>query len=120
VTRGDLYRVARPSTRDPKRFRFFVIVSRQVVIDSKFSTVICAPVYSARHGLSTQVPVGADEGLRHDNAVHCDELVSLPKSMLTSFAGRLAPDRLVELDRALVAALGVDRAALRDRSSDGS
>jgi mRNA interferase MazF len=111
VTRGDLYRVARPSSRDPKRFRVFVVVSRQVVIDSKFSTVICAPVYSARHGLSTQVPIGADEGLRHDSAVHCDELISLPKSMLTRFVGRLSPDRLVDLDRALVTALGIDVAA---------
>jgi mRNA interferase MazF len=108
VRRGDLYRVARPSRRDPKRFRVFVIVSRQVLIDSKFSTVICAPVYSARHGLSTQVPVGPDEGLRHDSSIHCDELVSLPKSMLTHFVAALMPAKVVDLDRALVAALGVN------------
>jgi mRNA interferase MazF len=107
VKRADFYRVARPSARDPKRFRVFLIVSRQVLIDSKFSTVICAPVYSARHGLSTQVPVGADEGLRHNCSVHCDELVSLPKSSLTHFVGRLASDRIPELDRALAAALGM-------------
>lgn len=112
MTRGDLYRVSRPSARDPKRFRVFLVVSRQVVIDSKFSTVICAPVYSARHGLSTQVAVGVGEGLRHDSAVHCDELVSLPKSVLTRFAGRVLPDRLADLDRALVAALGIDIAAV--------
>ena len=64
MNRGDMYRVAKPSARDPKRFRVFVVVSRQVLIDSKFSTVICAPVYSAHHGLSTQVAVGPDEGLR--------------------------------------------------------
>jgi mRNA interferase MazF len=108
VTRGDFYRVAKPSARDPKRFRVFLVVSRQVLIDSKFSTVVCAPVYSARHGLSTQVPVGADEGLRHESSVHCDELVSLPKSLLTHFVGRLDPVRLPELDRALIAALGID------------
>ena len=76
------------------------------------STVICAPVYSARHGLSTQVPVGPDEGLRHDSSIHCDELVSLPKPLLTQFVGRLEPDRLPELDRALAAALDIDSAAL--------
>jgi mRNA interferase MazF len=112
VKRGDLYRVARPSGRDPKRFRVFVVVSRQVLIDSKFSTVICAPVYSARHGLSTQVPVGQDEGLRHESSIHCDELVSLPKSMLTQFVATLVPPRLAEVDRALVAALGIDIGAL--------
>jgi mRNA interferase MazF len=109
VKRGDFYRVAKPSARDPKRFRVFLVVSRQVLIDSKFSTVICAPVYSARHGLSTQVPVGADEGLRHESSVHCDELVSLPKSLLTQFVGRLGSAQLPELDRALVAALGITR-----------
>ena len=108
MKRGDFYRVAKPSSRDPKRFRVFVVVSRQVLIDSKFSTVVCAPVYSARHGLATQVPVGSDEGLRHDSSVHCDELISLPKSALTQFVGTLAPLRYVELDRALVAALGID------------
>lgn len=107
MKRGDLYRVVKPSADDPKRFRVFVVVSRQVLIDSSFSTVICAPVYSARHGLSTQVEVGADEGLRYDSSIHCDGLVSLPKSRLTHFVGHLPPAKIAVLDRALVAALGI-------------
>ena len=113
MKRGDLYRVAKPSSRDPKRFRVFVVVSRQVLVDSKFSTVICAPVYSSWHGLSTQVAVGPDEGLRHDSSVHCDELVSLPKALLTHFVGSLPPTTLVDVDRALAAALGISRAAVK-------
>jgi mRNA interferase MazF len=112
VTRGEFYRVPNPAARDPRRFRVFLIVSRQVLIDSKFSTVVCAPVYSARHGLTTQVPVGVDEGLRLESSVHCDELVSLPKTSLTHFVGRLPPARLTDLDRALASALGIDAAAL--------
>jgi mRNA interferase MazF len=53
-------------------------MSRQVVIDSRFSTVICAPVYSSHIGLSTQLLIGIDEGLKHESSIHCDELVSLP------------------------------------------
>ena len=113
MTRGDLYRVAKPSSRDPERFRVFVVVSRQVLVDSKFSTVICAPVYSSRHGLSTQVDVGPDEGLRHDSSVHCDELVSLPKALLTHFVGSLSPTTLADVDRALAAALGISSAAVK-------
>ena len=86
----------------------FVVVSRQVLIDSKFSTVVCAPVYTARHGLSTEVPVGSDEGLRRDSSVHADALVSLPKSALTHLVGSLPPAWLADPDRALVAALGID------------
>jgi len=112
VKRGEFYRVAKPSSNDPKRFRVFLVVSRQVLIDSKFSTVICAPIYTSRHGLSTQVPVGADEGLRHESSVHCDELVSLLKSALTNFVGQLGASRLIELDRALAAALGIESANL--------
>jgi len=78
-----------------------------VVIDSKFSTVICAPVYTSHHGLSTQVAVGVDEGLRHESSVHCDELVSLPKSLLTHFIGSLPSHRVADLDRALVIAVGI-------------
>lgn len=105
MRRGELYRVMRPSSRDPKKFRVFVIVSRQILIDSRFSTVICAPVYTAYEGLSTQVLVGIDEGLKHDSAIHCDELVSLPKAMLTNYIGNLSPNRMQALEIALKIAL---------------
>jgi mRNA interferase MazF len=80
----------------------------QAAIDSRFATVICVPVYSARHGLAAQVPVGIDEGLKHDSSLHCDELVSLPKSRLTSFVGGLPPSKLRDLDRELAAAFDID------------
>jgi mRNA interferase MazF len=111
VKRGDFYRVSKPSSRDPKQFRIFVVVSRQILIESRFSSVVCAPVYSARHGLATQVPVGPEEGLRHESSIHCDELVSLTKSMLTQFVGSLPASRTRELDAALAAALDIKIAA---------
>jgi len=104
VRRGELYRVRHPKG-DPKRSRVFLAVSRQTLIDSAFSTVTCAPVYSARHGLSTQVAVGVAEGLKHESAVHCDELVSLPKSLLTDYVGRLSGSQVLKLNYALAAAL---------------
>ena len=105
MKRGELYRVMRSSSRDPKKFRVFVSVSRQILIDSQFSTVICAPVYSSYEGLSTQIPVGIDEGLKHDSSIHCYELISLPKSMLTNYVGKLSPKKLHLLERALKIAL---------------
>ena len=108
MRRGELYRVKRPSSSDPKKFRVFVIVSRQVLIDSKFSTVICAPVYTSYEGLSTQVAIGVDEGLKHESAIHCDELVSLPKSMLTNFIGMLSPPKIHLLKSVLKVALQIN------------
>lgn len=105
MRRGDLYRVRHPSARDPKRSRVFVVVSRQALIESGFSTVVCAPVYTSRHGIATQVDVGVGEGLKHDSAIHCDELVSLPKAVLTNWVGALSARGLSQLDRALRIAL---------------
>ncbi len=108
MKRGELYRVPHPSARDPRRSRVFVIVSRQLLIESNFSTVICAPIYSAYHGLSTQVLVGIEQGLKHDSSIYCDDLISLPKSVLTDYIGLLPPKKLVELNYALQMALDIE------------
>jgi mRNA interferase MazF len=83
----------------------FVVISRQEVIESKFSTVICVPIYTNCTGLETQVNVGIDEGLKHDSCIFCDEIVSFPKSMLTDFVGSLSEEKLDELNEALKIAL---------------
>lgn len=108
MKRGELYRVYKPASRDPKKSRVVAVVSRQVLIDSRFSTVICAPVYSAYDGLSTQVKVGVREGLKHDSSIHCDELMSIPKPKLTNFISSLPEEKMQELDMALGIALGVE------------
>lgn len=105
MRRGDLYRVYKGTSYDPKKFRIFVIVSRQVLINSRFSTVTCAPIYSSYNGLSTQVKVGIEEGLKHESSIHCDELVSIPKSSLRHFVGSLSPEKIQELDNTLRIAL---------------
>ena len=64
MRRGELYRVFRPGG-DPENFRVFVVVSRQVLLESRFSSTVCAPVFSSGQGLSTQVAIGPDEGLKH-------------------------------------------------------
>lgn len=107
MKRGELYRVAHPTARDPKRSRVFVTVSRQVLMESRFSTVMCAPIYTAYDGLATQVPVGPDEGLKHESSIHCDELVSLQKSVLTNFVGTLSPTKIQALNQALRLALDI-------------
>ena len=108
MRRGEIYLVKKPGRGDPKRRRAFVVVSRQALIESRFSTLVCAPVYSRHDGLSTQVRIGLEEGLRQESSVHCDELVSLPRSMLTDYIGRLGEAAEEELNRALLAALDLD------------
>jgi mRNA interferase MazF len=110
MRRGELYRVRRPPG-DPKPARVFVVVSRQPLVDSTYSTVICAPVFTQWHGLPTQVSVNTTEGLKHESAIQCDGLMSLEKSRLTDYVGELASDKLRELDSALLVALGIPTAA---------
>jgi len=100
-------RVRRPRGGDPKRSRVFVVVSRQALIDSRFSSVVCAPVYTRRDGLATQVEVGPEDGLKHDSSIHCDALVSLPKSVLTDYVASLPSARVRALDQALRVALAL-------------
>ena len=112
MRRGELYRVRHPSATDPKRSRVFVVVSRQLLLDSSFSSVVCAPVYTRQDGLHSQVSVGIEQGLKHDSSIHCDELISLPKSQLTDYVGSLPSNKLLELDQALAIALDLAEDAL--------
>ncbi len=108
MKRGELYRIEKPSKEDPKRFRVYVVVSRQQFVETDYSTVICAPVYTIYNNLLTEVSVGVDEGLKHDSSIRCDELTSLPKSALTNFIGSLSPQKIQELNQALKVALEID------------
>ncbi len=108
MKRGDIYLVKKPSNDEPERRRAFVVVSRQVLIDSKYATVMCAPIYSAISGLDTQVIIGTPEGMNHESAIHCDNLVSLPKSILTDLVGSLGSEKTCQLDQALSIALHLD------------
>ena len=107
MKRADIYRVHRPGD-DPKRHRCFVIVSRQEVVDSRFSTLVCAPVYTRGRGLGTQISIGPDEGMKHDSWIVCDNLASVRKSELTQFVGSLPYSKVAELDEALRVALALD------------
>lgn len=108
MKRGELYRVERPTKRDPKGYRVYIVISRQRFIETIYDSVICAPVYTNAAGLSTEVSVGIDEGLLYESYVRCDELTSIPKLFLTNFIGSLSPQKIEELNKALKIALELE------------
>jgi len=108
MKRGELYLVSLASKNDIKKQRVYVIVSRQIAVDSSYSTVICAPVYTSFEGLSTQIEIGLEEGLKHTSAISCDELVSIRKSQLTDYVGTLSEKKINELNNALYIAPGIE------------
>jgi mRNA interferase MazF len=85
-----------------------VVVSRDAHLATRFSTAICAPVYTQRGGLASEVEVGPAEGLKHASAILCDVLTSFPRTQLTDYVGMLDPAKLEALRLALRVALDVE------------
>lgn len=108
MRRGEVYRVRHPQHGDPKKSRWFAVVSRQELLDSKANRVLCAPVNTQGFGLTTEVTVGVDEGLKHPSVINCDQLTRLEKSLLTDYVGKLSSKKQHELRAALRVALDVD------------
>ena len=65
----------------------------------------------SRHSLRASpdtVRIGVAESLKHGSSIHCSELVSLPKAMVSRYVGRLSNSKTEELNQALAEALELD------------
>ncbi|MGH9432974.1 MAG: type II toxin-antitoxin system PemK/MazF family toxin [Terriglobia bacterium] len=107
MKRGDMYLLRHPGGGDPRKQRVMTVVSRRTLIDSRFPTVVCAPLFTRGHGLEREVSVGPEDGLKHPSWIASDGLVSVPKSRLTDFVGSLSPAKLSRLSQALRIALDI-------------
>jgi mRNA-degrading endonuclease toxin of MazEF toxin-antitoxin module len=117
VTRGEIYRTRERVPERGSKPGFYVVVSRAFVAENDdVSTVICAPIYSQVLGLTTEVVVGADDGLPRTSAVRCDFLTLMFKRKLTQFVATLSAEKISQLNGALAAALGLDVEWSRQRA----
>jgi mRNA interferase MazF len=105
VNRGDIwtYRFAGPDQRRP-----VVVLTRQEVIPL-LRTVMVAPVTSTVRGAPSEVLVGPELGLQHTSAVNLDHVQTVERSRLERRLGRLGPEDMREVCRALAVAVGCDR-----------
>jgi mRNA interferase MazF len=108
LARGEIYLVSPPPGKDPKRARALVVVSRQTLCDSRADKLICAPINTEADGRSTEVPVGIEDGLKHNSVINCDQLVLVEKSKLTNYLGSLSSKKLAALRDALRIALDIE------------
>ena len=108
LARGEIYLVSLPPGKDPKRARALVVASRQTLCDSKADKLICAPINTEADGRSTEVPVGIEDGLKHNSVINCDQLVLVEKSRLTNYVGSLSSKKLAGLRDALRIALDIE------------
>jgi mRNA interferase MazF len=70
----------------------------------RMSTLTVAPVTTTVHGIATEVPVGSRNGLDHEGAVKCDQIVSIPVERLHEQCGWLLEGQELELHEAIRAA----------------
>src|SRR5918998_6851947 len=85
-----------------------VLVLTRELVRPHLSRVTVAPVTSTIRGLSTEVPVGPDNGLDHPSVVSCDDVVTVPKSALGRQIGLMLPEQEVALTAALHAAFDLE------------
>lgn len=102
MNRGDVWDADVPGGRRP-----VVVLTRDEAIPL-LRRVTVAPITSTIRGLPSEVSVGQEEGLDHDSAVSCDNIVTLPQERLDRRRGALGTAALRELDAAIVVALGID------------
>ena len=102
VARGEVWAYA---FRKPDKRRPVVVLSRPEAIDV-LHTVMVAPVTSTIRGIPSEVVVGIDEGLKHDSAVNLDHVQTVEQTRLSRYVGRLGPEKMRAVCRALAIAAG--------------
>ena len=102
VNRGEiwLYTFGSPDKRRP-----VLVLSRQKAI-SLLRTVLVAPITSASHGAPSEVPLGMEEGLKHESVANLDQVQAVDQSKLHHFVGTVGPTKMAAVCKALMMATG--------------
>ena len=104
MRRGEIYWVDFPA---PVGRRPAVLVSREESYSVR-SRCIVVPLTRTVRGIPTEVRLGPADGLSKTGVANADEIVTIPRTLLRERITALTSPRIVELDRALTFALGLD------------
>jgi mRNA interferase MazF len=74
--------------------------------------VTVAPIATTVKGLSSEVRVGASNGLDHDCAISLDNVITVPTALLGRTIGFLSEEQEALLARAVVLAYDLDIAVM--------
>ncbi len=83
-----------------------VVVLTRDPMGSHLTSVIVGPVTSTIRGLSTEVPVGAPDGLRVPSVVNLDNTQLVQRSEFRRRVGRVRPETMEDVCAALGRATG--------------
>jgi mRNA interferase MazF len=87
-----------------------VVVLTRDPMGRLLNAVIAAPVTSAVRGVSTEVPVGPDDGVRLESVANLDNVQLVARSRLVRRVGRARPSTMSAVCDALAIAVGCERA----------
>jgi mRNA interferase MazF len=85
-----------------------VLVLTRDIVRPHMNTVTVAPITGTVRGLSTEVPVGAANGLDKPSVVACDHVTTIPANVLGSRIGLLLDEQERDLSKAIHAAFDLD------------
>lgn len=89
-----------------------VVVLTREAARAAMTKVTVAPITSTVKGLSSEVPVGPDNGLERQSVISLDNVVTIPASLLGRTVGFLTSAQETLLARAVVLAYDLDIALL--------
>ena len=81
-----------------------VLILTRELVRPFLTRVTVAPITTTVRGLSTEVPVGAANGLDHEGVVSCDNVLTVPTSTLGPRIGYLQPAQEFALAESIRAA----------------
>lgn len=103
VARGDIVwaDLGPPAGRRP-----ICVLTRDAAIDV-LTAITCAPITRTVRGIRSEVGVGPGEGLPEPSVISCDNLLTVPKSVMDERVGHLDLGARARLDQALRYALDI-------------
>lgn len=104
MNRGEIWNV---EFKKPDKARPVLILTRRQMIPH-LHTVTVAPITRTIRGVPSEVPVGAEEGLKEASVINLHHIVTIPKSELRRFVGSLSPSKMNQVKEAMLFALGFD------------
>jgi mRNA interferase MazF len=102
MQRGEIrwYRFASPDKRRP-----VLVLTRDSVLDS-LGEVTIAPITSTIRDIPSEVLLTQEDGMPRTSAINLDHLQTVPKAQLGAVIAMLPRERMEEVRRALLFALG--------------
>lgn len=85
-----------------------VLVLTRELVRPHMNTVTVAPITKTIRGLSSEVRVGAANGLEGEGVIACDHITTIPAAVVGRQIGRLLDDQEAGLTDAIHAAFDLD------------